>query len=73
MVTVLDESPVTAALQLKPLDHKLVAATPPLRDELRIGHRFPNAVAWRIEDSLDADVAIAGRGLSSLLPWVPAP
>ena len=30
--TMLDKAPMTAALYLEPLDHKLVTTTPPLRD-----------------------------------------
>ena len=58
---VLDEAPVAAALDLHLLDDELVAAAPPLRDERRVGHRAPHAFARRVEDALDADLAV-GRG-----------
>ena len=58
---VLDEPPVAAALDLHALDHELVAAAPPLRDQRGVGHRAPDALARRVEDALDADLAV-GRG-----------
>src|SRR2546423_2124694 len=59
---VFDESPVSATRQFEFLDYQLVTSTPPLRDEAGVCHRFPHSLAWRIEDSLDADVAVAGSG-----------
>src|SRR5437660_150305 len=62
MIGVLDEAPVAAALHLHPLDVELVAATPPLRHEPGVAHRLPDPIAWRVEDALDAYLAIARRG-----------
>ena len=59
---VLDEAPVAAALELQPLDHELVAAAPPLRDQVGLGERAPDAVARGVEDALDPDLAIARGG-----------
>src|SRR5688572_15363594 len=57
--SVLDEAPVSAALQLELLDDELVAAAPPLRQELRVGEGAPHAVARCIEGALDADLTVA--------------
>src|SRR3979411_34551 len=48
-------------LDLHALDDKLVATAPPLSDERGIGHRPPHPLAWCVEDSLDADLAIAAQ------------
>jgi len=40
-------------VDLQPLDHQLVAAAPALGDELRVGHRPPDALARGIEDPFD--------------------
>ena len=58
---VLDVAPVSAALDLHALDVELVTAPPPLRDELGLGAGAPHALARRVEDALDADLAV-GRG-----------
>jgi hypothetical protein len=58
---VLDESPVAAALDLHALDHEFVAASPPLREQLGIGEGPPDPLDRCVEDSFDADLAIAGR------------
>src|ERR1700680_2051975 len=57
---VLDESPVSATFHLQPLDHQLVAPPPPFPAALGIGHRLPHPLAWRVEDSLEVDLAIGG-------------
>ena len=44
-IAVLDESPVTASLHIECLDVELVPASPPLRDELRLCQRIPDALA----------------------------
>src|SRR5687768_11510862 len=58
---VLDETPVSPALHFHSLDHELVATSPPLCDELRIGHRLPYSLPRRVEDALDANLAIPRR------------
>src|SRR5690349_24528753 len=62
VIGVLDEAPVSALFQLELLDGEPVAAPPPLREQGRIGHRFPDAVARRIEDAFDAQLAIGNFG-----------
>jgi hypothetical protein len=61
MVRVLDEPPVAAAVRLELLDHELVAAPPPLGDEVGVGHGAPDALARSGEDALDADLAVGWR------------
>src|SRR6478736_4837324 len=59
MVTVLDEAPVTAALELEALDDESITAPPPLRDQLGLGHRLPDTLALGIEDALEAKAPLA--------------
>src|SRR4029079_15072267 len=61
-VRVFDVAPVASAIHLHAFDVELVAASPPLGDEGRVGHRAPHLFARCVEDSLDADLAIGGRG-----------
>jgi hypothetical protein len=44
VIAVLHEAPVASAFHLHFLDHELVAATPPLGHELRVGERLPYAL-----------------------------
>src|SRR5438552_2184207 len=72
----LDEAPLAARLHVVALDHQLVAAAPPLRDQLRLGHRAPDPLARRVEHALDADFTVALLGHFRLahrsLPFVRA-
>jgi CBS domain-containing protein len=61
-VRVFHVAPMASALHLHAFDVELVTASPPLGDEGRVGHRAPHLFARRVEDSLDADFAIGGRG-----------
>src|SRR5678816_2698464 len=54
--------PVSSALDFQPLDHELVAAAPPLSNELAIGVRAPYPVARGVENALDTNLAIRRRG-----------
>src|SRR5438270_1351447 len=62
VIAVLDKTPMAAAFQFQPLDVELVPSAPPLRDQLGIRHRLPHSLARGVEDSLDADIAVAGCG-----------
>lgn len=67
---VLDEAPVAAALDVYALDDELVAAAPPLRDQLRVSERPPHTVAGGLEDALDADLPVGWGGyLRGACPW----
>src|SRR3954468_22317675 len=61
-VGMLDEAPVATTHRLELLDDELVAPAPPLSDRARIVHGLPNFAARRVEDALDADLAIRRRG-----------
>src|SRR6185436_19773145 len=55
---VLDEAPMASALHLHALDDEPVPPPPPLRHERGIAERLPDAVARRVEDALDPDLAV---------------
>src|SRR5512141_1361393 len=61
-VMMLDKTPVTTALDLQLLYHELVAATPPLGDQLRFRVSIPHAITRSLERALDADLSLSGRG-----------
>ncbi len=63
---VLDESPVAALLDFHSLDDELVAAAPPLRDEIGIGERAPDSIPGRAEDAFRANFTIARSGYPCL-------
>src|SRR5438132_259254 len=50
---VLDAAPVAAPFDLHALDVNLVAASPPLREQRRVGVRLPDTLNRRVEDALD--------------------
>lgn len=58
---VLHEAPAAAGLHLHALDRETVAAAPPLRHQLRLGHRTPDALARGVEDALHTDLGAARR------------
>src|SRR6478609_670577 len=60
VLSVLDEAPVPTAPELEALDHQSIAAPPPLGDQFRFGHCFPNALALGIEHALQSKITVAG-------------
>ena len=52
-------APAPTAHRLVLLDDELVAPSPPLRHEGRVGHGAPHALARGVEDSLHADLAVS--------------
>jgi hypothetical protein len=50
---------VTAALDFDALHVELVAAPPPLRDQFRVGKHLPYPLTCRVENALNANLALA--------------